>query len=559
MPLRVAIYARYSSENQSEHSIDDQVRTCRARAEREGWTVVEVYADYAFSGATTNRPRLQSLASDARSGCFDIVLAEALDRISRDQEHTAGIWKLLAFAGVTLTTLSEGEISELHVGLKGAMNALFLKDLAAKTHRGLAGRVEAGKSGGGLSYGYRVARHFHDRGDLVRGERIICPAEALIVQRIFALFAAGSSPIAIAKTLNGEGLTGPGGKPWRDTTVRGHATRGTGILRNELYIGRLVWNRMHYVRDPATGNRVSRLNPRDARITVDVPKLRIIDDELWARVQARLGDIRSASGADDPERPRFWDRRRAQHILTGKVFCGCCGGAFSNSGRDYLACNAAKKQGVCDNRRSIRRQTLDDLVLDAMRTQLMDPGSVAAFISEFTAEWNRVQAEKEAGREQQERELAQVQRKLAGLIDALAEGFRGPGLQKQLDQLEARRSFLEDQLASATATAPRLHPNLATLYRDRVAALQEALKRERGGQEALEIARGLIERITVGPVFDAAGLVIDITGEIGAMLSLGLTDRRNAASPAKLAGDETFVRSVKVVAGTGFEPVTFRL
>src|ERR1700691_1258620 len=119
--MRVGIYARYSSDNQSEASIDDQVRICRARAEREGWTVVEVYADHALSGATTNRPGLQALVADARQGRLEVVLAEALDRISRDQEHTAGIWKTLEFAGTKLITLSEGLVSELHVGLRGTM------------------------------------------------------------------------------------------------------------------------------------------------------------------------------------------------------------------------------------------------------------------------------------------------------------------------------------------------------------------------------------------------------------------------------------------------------
>ena len=133
--MRAVIYARYSSEHQSEHSIDDQVRSCRARAEREGRAVTEVYADYALSGASTNRPRLQALLAAARQNPFKVVLAKARNRICRDQEHTAGIWKGLSFTRIKLVTLAEGEISELHVGLQGTMNALFLKDLAAKTLR----------------------------------------------------------------------------------------------------------------------------------------------------------------------------------------------------------------------------------------------------------------------------------------------------------------------------------------------------------------------------------------------------------------------------------------
>jgi DNA invertase Pin-like site-specific DNA recombinase len=320
--MRVGIYASYSSDNQSEASIDDQVRICRSRAEREGWTVVEVYADHALNGATTNRPGLQALVADARAGRLDVVLAAALDRISRDQEHTAGIWKTLEFAGTKLITLSEDLVSELHVGLRGTMNAMFLKDLAAKTHRGLAGRVEAGKSGGGLCYGYRVVRAIDERGDPIRGDRAIHSEEALVVGRIFQMFSSGFSAIRIAKTLNAEGILGPRGQRWRDTSIRGHALRGTGILRNEMYAGRLVWNRMRFIRDPATGKRVSRINPEAARIRADVPDLRVVDDKLWERVAARLDAIRDHTGANDPGRPRFWEDRRSAHILTQKVFCG---------------------------------------------------------------------------------------------------------------------------------------------------------------------------------------------------------------------------------------------
>ena len=117
------------------------------------------------------------LMPDANRGVFDIVYAEALDRISRDQEDVAGFFKRMRFADVKIITLAEGEITELHVGLKGTMNALFLKDLADKTRRGLRGRVEAGRSGGGNSYGYEVVRTM--RTDVVEaGERRINHREA---------------------------------------------------------------------------------------------------------------------------------------------------------------------------------------------------------------------------------------------------------------------------------------------------------------------------------------------------------------------------------------------
>src|SRR5262245_9060436 len=100
---------------------------------------------------------------DALNKRFDIVMAEALDRFSRDQEDTAGLFKRLTFVGVNIVTLAEGDITHLHIGLKGTMNALFLKELAEKTRRGLRGRIELGRAGGGVSFGYRIVRRLEKR------------------------------------------------------------------------------------------------------------------------------------------------------------------------------------------------------------------------------------------------------------------------------------------------------------------------------------------------------------------------------------------------------------
>ena len=564
MTLRAVIYTRYSSDNQRDASIEDQLRLCKERLVREGWELVQVYRDAALSGASTLRPGYQALLESAREAAFDVVVAEALDRLSRDQEDVAGLFKRLKFAGIRLVTLAEGEISELHVGLKGTMNALFLKDLADKTRRGLRGRVAAGRSAGGLCYGYDIARQLDPNGEPVRGARSINEAEASVVRRIFTLFAGGASPIAIAKTLNAEGVPGPEGRAWRDTTIRGHAGRGTGILRNELYIGRLVWNRMRFLKDPATGKRVSRPNPRAEWVIETVPELRIIDQETWERAAERLGAIRAASRADTLP-PGFWARRRPRHVLTGKIFCGGCGGVFGAIGRDYLGCTAAHRQGVCANHGTVRRDALEDLILGALREQLMAPELVAEFVAEFAAEWNRLQAAAGAEAANLRKELVAVERKLAGLIDAIAEGFRAPGLQQQLDDLEARKAGLARQLAQASPAVPRLHPNLGEIYRAKVAALAEALTGP-DGQEALEMVRGLVARVEVLPPA-AAGEAPEIvlTGEIAAMVGLGLgqapTRPGAGATPGAVAGagSDLFTSSVKVVAGARFERATFRL
>ncbi len=212
--LRAAIYARYSSDLQRDASIEDQVRVCKRRIEAENWLLAGTYTDHAVSGSIRLRPGYQKLLEDARAGRFDVVVAEALDRLSRDQEDVAALHKHLAFARVQLITVAEGAITELHVGLKGTMNALFLKDLGQKVRRGLEGRVREGRSGGGLCYGYDVVREFDGRGNPVYGARKINETEAAIVRRMFAEFAGGSSPRAISLRLNAERAPGPHGRAW---------------------------------------------------------------------------------------------------------------------------------------------------------------------------------------------------------------------------------------------------------------------------------------------------------------------------------------------------------
>ena len=192
--VRAAIYARYSSELQRDASIEDQVRICREKASNEGWEITDVYTDVASSGSTSFRDGYRLLHEHARQGRFSIVLAESLDRLSRDQEDVAALYKAMRFNRINIVTLADGEVNELHVGLKGTMNALFLKDLAAKTRRGLRGRVEAGRSAGGICFGYRIKREFGPDGEALRGGRTIDPHEARIVVRIFEMFVAGQSP-----------------------------------------------------------------------------------------------------------------------------------------------------------------------------------------------------------------------------------------------------------------------------------------------------------------------------------------------------------------------------
>lgn len=167
----------------------------------------------------------------------------------------------MSFSSIPIFTVAEDEITELHVGLKGTMSALFLKDLAIKTHRGLEGRVKQGKAAGGISFGYKIERQALPDGTFTKGDRSVLEHEADVVRRIFLEYAEGKSPRNIATDLNAEAVGGPRGATWGPSTIYGNWKRGTGILNNELCMGRLVWNRQSFVKDPLTGRRQARMNP----------------------------------------------------------------------------------------------------------------------------------------------------------------------------------------------------------------------------------------------------------------------------------------------------------
>ncbi len=301
--LRAVIYARYSSDLQREASIEDQVRECNQLAERLDYTVVEVFSDAAVSGSTQLRPGLQNLLNLIKKGQVKMVLTEALDRISRDQEHIARIYKQLTFCQVQLQTIAEGVVSELHIGLKGTMNALVLKDMAEKIRRGQKGRALAKRSPGGLAYGYDVIRQFDANGTPDKGLRAVNEAKSAVIRQIFELYSDGLSARQIAKFLNSNGTPSPRGGFWNASSISGNRARRDGILWNEMYLGYLLYNRQRFLKDPETARRVPRINPVDQWVRVPHPELRILSDDLWSRAHARI-DAKKSIPLHKKRRPR---------------------------------------------------------------------------------------------------------------------------------------------------------------------------------------------------------------------------------------------------------------
>ena len=552
--MKVAIYARYSSDNQRDASIADQLRLCRLHAEKQDWHIFEEYTDHAISGASLLRPGIQALIADATRGRFDLILAEAMDRLSRDQEDIAGLFKRMSYSDVKIFTLSEGEVSHLHVGLKGTMNALFLKDLADKTRRGQRGRVEAGKSGGGNSYGYDVVKKFDGNGEPIRGDRIINEAQAEVVRRIFRDYSAGKSAKIIAVALNKEGIPAPTGGDWGFSTINGNPKRGNGVLNNEMYVGKIVWNRQRFVKDPDTGRRQARRNPESEWVIQEAPELRIIDDELWQAVKARQGENRidrSASGHADVAAINY--RRRPKYLFSGLTKCACCGGGYSAISATLIGCATARNKGTCDNRVNIRRDELESRVLNALRNRMLDPEIFAEFCDAYTQETNRLRMESRANIHAAQAEIEKISREEKRLMDLyLKEAISIEAVKERGDQLKLRKAELNAFLTTADEPPPLLHPAMAQQYRIRVQQLYETLQDDTEDKriEAANVIRSLVDGIILTPL--DGKVEIDVHGDLAGILTIAV--ERKKPHEGVLSGSQ-----VKMVAGAGFEPAAFRL
>ncbi len=540
--MRYAIYARYSSDLQSEHSIEDQVRLCRERIEQLGGYVGEIYTDAAISGAfVINRPGIRALLEDGRHGKFECVMAEALDRISRDQEDIAAIYKRLSHLDIKIKTLSEGEVSELHIGLKGTMNALFLKDMAAKVRRGQRGRLEDGLAPAGICYGYRPIHEMDSRGEVSRGKREIIEEQADIIRRIFEEYATGISPRVIAKRLNMEGIPSPRGGQWVASAINGSRARKSGILHNELYVGRMTYNRQTFRKDPDTGKRIPRLNPQSEWKTAEVPELRIIPDNLWDRVHA----VKYQKGKNMP----VHKTRRPKHLFSGLVHCGVCGGSYTVNGGTKLRCSRRRESGTCTNGRVVSIEMLETKILQGFERQLLSEEAFQHFVKTFNEERAQIKAELNKMHFNREKELTSANRRIKQVVNMMLDGMDSKALRAELMELEQRAETLEVEakLDKATpANVIEIHPQLPNIYERKVKALRDALREgDISRSKAIEALRAMITDVTVKPGPKKGEVMLELHGSIPAVLAF-------ASGKEGSKHDHT----VLMVAAEGFEPPT---
>lgn len=536
--MRTALYARYSDDRQNDRSIADQFRVCRQRAELRGWAVVATFSDAAISGqAMANRPGMQNLLAMAESGAIDIVLVEDEDRLARVEEHGHHIKGRLDDVGVILATLTNDAVDDITFTIKNLFAARYSKNLGAKTKRGMQGNFEKGLAISGRQYGYDTRPG---------GEIWIDAAQAGVVRRIFALYAEGLTTRDIAGRLNADAVPGPRGGAWNGSTIGGNARRANGILRCELYAGVRLYGRVHKRIDRNTGRHVDTVRPQADWQRLAVPHLRIVDQDLWEKVAARLAQRSTPLSSSEGEVPSVSAQKNGQYarrkvgVFSGLFKCGQCGASYTAKGEGRLGCAGFMEKGraFCANNRSVARAQMERRVLTGLSTRLLAPEVAQAYIDAYHRHWARLRSQARSDSGKIEARLAEIGRRSRRIIEAIETGVSTPALNAQLVAMEAERQDLEVRLGQTTGGAPvvEFHPGAARAYARTIENLQARLaaiaagQRTDADQRLVDAARGLIEKVVITPEGSGIGGPVDLV--LHGKLALLLNDPRTGQPPA---------------------------
>ncbi|WP_276120984.1 recombinase family protein [Pararhizobium qamdonense] len=528
---RAVIYARYSTDLQNDQSVEDQIRLCMGHAERLGVEVTAQFFDRARSGASMfGRPGLSNLMQAAEAGSFEVVISEAPDRLSRDIADLAHIHKTLKFRTVEINCVNGGLMDTLQIGMHGVMGQMQREEGAKKVKRGMVGVVKSGRHAGGRAYGYKPVVGSP-------GQLEIVEQEADTIRRIFELYAGGASPRAIAGMLNEENVSPPRGVKWNASTINGSGKRGHGILLNPIYAGRLVWNRVRMVKDPATGRRISRANDASEHEAVAAEHLRIVNETLFQAVGLLKGSRAGPNAKALPKNKR---------ILSGLLKCGACGGGLSIVGADRsgprVVCSTHKESRSCDNGGRYYVEKIEKQVIDTLRIQFADTAIIDAYVREYEAEKKRGEADRRKGRAHAEKALQDTKDAITRIVEKLSKGLIEdddaaallPGL-----RLEREKWKIELETVPPVSNVFEIKPKAVERFRQNIENLGDILAR-RGAEPSLELAqefRRVVAAIVVAPRRPGEDYRIEIKGYLTSLVSEEMS-------------------AVLMVAGEGLEPPT---
>ena len=281
---------------------------------------------------------------------------------------------------------------------------------------------------------------------------------------------------------------------------------------------------------------------------MEVPELRLVDDDSWDAVKARQRATHKEMSRDAAGNTLNRAHRR-RFLFSGLLVCGLCGGGYTIIGKDRYGCASRKSKGTCTNAATISRQEIEARLLGGLKNKLMAPDLVRAFMEEFQAEVNRAQAERQQEISARRDRLDTIRRKIARIVTAIEDGNYNRSLAERLNVLEQEQTELEHALSDMTEMPTlHLHPGLSRVYAEKVAHLEEALSDPAIKHEAAEILRPLIDRVVLKPRKNDKGLDAELHGDLARILAFC----EGVEAKQMLPGADWPGSQVSVVAGAGF-------
>lgn len=425
--MRGVIYARYSCDHQKETSIEDQIRDCQAFALSNDIEVIDTYIDRAQSGRSDDRLGFQQMLTASDRGAFDCVIVWKLDRFARNRYDSAIHKARLKRNGVRVLSamerISDSPEGVLLESLLEGIAEYYSLDLREKTYRGMIGRaLQCKHNGGRPALGYKVNADKNYEID---------ETGAQIVQLIFDLYAAGKSYREILNILNQRGFKSASGRSFGTNSLHD-------ILTNEKYIGVYTFNRTHR-KDGRRNNHAS--DPEAIRIDGGVPA--IISRSIWDIVQKRMAENKRA-----PAR----NKAKVDYLLTGKIFCGHCGGAMVGmstcSGYAYYECSTRKRTKQC-SKKSVRKEVIENTVLRCAVSLLTE--QVIDDIAERVSALSQKECANNAELQSIKHALADAEKRIENIATAIAQGIITPTTKHMLEQAENDRAQLMHRKAELQA------------------------------------------------------------------------------------------------------------
>ena len=439
--MKAVIYARYSSSAQREESIEGQVKECTTFAERNGYTIIGTYADRAISGTTDNRPQFQKMIEDSKRKLFDVVIVWKLDRFARNRYDSARYKNQLKKNGVKLISATEviapGAEGILLESVLEGYAEYFSEDLKIKVVRGMSLNAEKCVwNGGVLPIGYTLDLDKHLQPN---------PDTAPVVLEAFKMYDQGQTVTEILDFLKSKGITTTKGTAVNYGTIQR-------MLNNRRYIGEYTF--------------------QDITIPDGIPA--IIPQDLFDRVQDRLAKNRKA-----PARAKAVEN----YLLTTKLFCGHCGTAMhgeSGKARNgsihrYYKCHAAKKKLNGCKKKAVKKDWIENLVVNETMAMLMDDNMIDTIVTMFM----RMQDEQPTDLPIYEKQLRETETAIDNIVNAIMGGLASKALQAKLTELEATQQELQALIAQEKLEKPKVTARQMTFFLHRFRKLDMTQEKHR--------------------------------------------------------------------------------